>query len=71
MNWMRLTDPNSALVTGLKAVAGAAFFILGILFLLDPNSFVEGAALAAISSAWLFFVIRNYRKQRINLESLR
>jgi hypothetical protein len=71
MNWMRLTDPNSSLMTGLKAVAGAAFFILGILFMLDSDSFVEGAALAAISCGWLFLVIRNYRKQQINLESLR
>ena len=71
MNWTRLTDPNSIVLFGLKVVAGAAFLVLGILIMFDSNGLVAGAVLAAVSSAWLYFAIRNYRKQRVNLESLR
>jgi hypothetical protein len=55
----------------LKIVAGTAFAILGILFIVSDGQLLEGVILIAASGAWLFFIIWNYRKQRIDLESLR
>ena len=55
----------------LKLVAGAAFLILGILFIVEDKSWIDGLAIAGASSGWLFFVIRNHKRYQMNLESLR
>jgi len=70
MNWGAAINPNSLLSMALKVIAGGAFAVLGILLALDNNRW-EGVALAGISAGWLFFVLRNYRRQRAELESLR
>ncbi len=71
MNWIRLTEPNSPIPMILKIIAGASFAILGLLLIVSDGQLIEGMILAASSGVWLFFIIRNYRKQRIGLESLR
>lgn len=71
MNWIRLTEPNSPIPMILKIIAGASFAILGLLLIVSDGQLIEGTILAASSGVWLFFIIRNYRKQRIGLESLR
>lgn len=71
MDWIRLTNPNSPISMTLKVVAGASFAILGLLFIVSDGQLIEGIILISVSGAWLFFVIWNYRKQRIDLKSLR
>ena len=71
MDWIRITNPNSPIPMILKIVAGTAFAILGLLFIVSDGQLIEGVILIAVSGAWLFFIIWNYRKQRIDLESLR
>jgi hypothetical protein len=71
MDWIRLTNPNSPVPMILKIVAGASFAILGLLFIISDGQLIEGIILISASGAWLFFIIWNYRKQRIDLESLR
>ena len=58
-------------MTVLKIVAGAAFLVLGVLFIVEDGSWVDGLAMIAVSAGWLFLVIRNYRKYQLSLESLR
>jgi hypothetical protein len=55
----------------LKVIACTSFIVLGLLFIFVDNKLVEGAISLSVSFAWLFFVIRNYKKQRTDLESLR
>ncbi len=69
MTWA--SQPNSIVMTALKLVAGGAFLVLGIIFIVQDGSWIDGLAIAGASGAWLFFVIRNYRKYQMSLESLR
>jgi len=71
MDWIRLTNPNSPILMVLKIIAGTSFTILGLLLIISDRQLIEGIIMIAASGAWLFFIIRNYRKQRIDLESLR
>jgi hypothetical protein len=73
MDWMRITQPNSVILVALKMIASASFAILGLLFIFsgDMNQLMEGVVLIVVSTAWLFFTLRNYMKQRVDLESLR
>jgi uncharacterized membrane protein YfcA len=55
----------------LKIIACASFILIGMLFIFMQNKLIEGTILVSVSFAWLFFAIRNYKKQRTDLESLR
>jgi hypothetical protein len=55
----------------LKIIACASFILIGLLFIFIDSKLTEGAILVSVSFAWLFFVIRNYKKERTDLESLR
>jgi len=69
MTWA--AQPNSTIITSLKLVAGGAFLVLGIILIVQDGSWIDGLAIAGASAAWLFFVIRNYRKYQLSLQSLR
>jgi hypothetical protein len=55
----------------LKIIACASFVLIGLLFIFTDGKLIEGAISVSVSFAWLFFMIRNYKKQRTDLESLR
>jgi hypothetical protein len=71
MNWISLTNLSSRILITLKIIACASFVLIGLLFIFADGKLVEGAIAISVSFAWLFFVIRNYKKQRTDLESLR
>jgi hypothetical protein len=71
MNWIGFTNPSSRILMTLKIIAGASFVLLGLLFIFTDGKLIEGAISVSVSFAWLFFVIRNYKKERTDLESLR
>jgi hypothetical protein len=71
MNWISFTNPSSRILMTLKIIAGASFILLGLLFVFADGKWIEGAILVSVSFTWLFFVIRNYKKGHMDLESLR
>jgi uncharacterized membrane protein YfcA len=71
MNWISFTNPSSRILMTLKIIAGASFILLGLLFVFADGKWIEGTILVSVSFTWLFFVIRNYKKGHMDLESLR